>query len=112
MIRVCSYYIHVHVQDGRTALFIASWMGHGEIVQLLLQKHADPHISKKVPRLYNGTTSYIQCHIEQQKSFNIDVGMHHAKNRRNKEIPLSNTIKDTSTIMRNPLPELCREGYA
>ena len=21
-----------------------------------------------------------------------------------------NTIKDTSTIMRNPLPELCREG--
>ena len=24
--------------------------------------------------------------------------------------PLSNTIKDTSTIMRNPLPELCREG--
>ena len=26
--------------------------------------------------------------------------------------PLSNTIKDTSTIMRNPLPKLCREGYA
>ena len=25
--------------------------------------------------------------------------------------PLSNTIKDTSTIMRNPLSELCREGY-
>ena len=24
--------------------------------------------------------------------------------------PLSNTIKDTSTIMCNPLPELCREG--
>ena len=24
--------------------------------------------------------------------------------------PLSNTIKDTSTIMHNPLPELCREG--
>ena len=38
--------------------------------------------------------------------------MHHAKNRGNKEIPysLSNTIKDTSTIMRDPLPELCREG--
>ena len=32
---------------------------------------------------------------------NMDVGMHHAKNRGNKE-PLSNTIKDTSTIMRNP----------
>ena len=40
---------------------------------------------------------------------NMDVGMHHAKNRGNKD-PLSNTIKDTSTIMRNPLPELCREG--
>ena len=26
--------------------------------------------------------------------------------------PLSNTIKDISTIMRNPLSELCREGYA
>ena len=24
--------------------------------------------------------------------------------------PLSNTIKDTSAIMRSPLPELCREG--
>ena len=24
--------------------------------------------------------------------------------------PFSNTIKDTSTIMRNPLSELCREG--
>ena len=24
--------------------------------------------------------------------------------------PLSNTMKDTSTVMRNPLPELCREG--
>ena len=34
--------------------------------------------------------------------------MHHAKNRRNKEIP--NTIKDTSKIMHNPLPEICREG--
>ena len=32
---------------------------------------------------------------------NMDVGMHHAKNRGNKD-PLSNTIKDTSTIMRNP----------
>ena len=26
--------------------------------------------------------------------------------------PFSNTIKDTSTIMCNPLSELCREGYA
>ena len=40
---------------------------------------------------------------------NMDVGMHHAKNRGNKEIPLA---MDTSTILRNPLPEVCtcREG--
>ena len=35
-------------------------------------------------------------------------GMHNAKNRGNN---LSNTIKDTSTIMRNRLPNyICREG--
>ena len=38
---------------------------------------------------------------------NMDVGMHHAKNCGNKESPLAiYTIKDTSTIMRNPLSEL------
>ena len=40
-------------------------------------------------------------------------GMHHVKNRGNKlkEIPLAiYTIKDTSTLKRNCLPELCREG--
>ena len=41
--------------------------------------------------------------------------MHHAKNSGNKKFPyqysiIKNYIKDTSTIMRNPLPELCREG--
>ena len=41
---------------------------------------------------------------------NMDVGMHHAKKLCKQGYPLSNTIKDTSTIMRNPLPELCREG--
>ena len=33
--------------------------------------------------------------------------MHHVKNCGN---PLRNSIKDTTTIMSNPLPELCREG--
>ena len=33
---------------------------------------------------------------------NVDVGMHHAKIRGNKEIPLAILSKDTSTIMRNP----------
>ena len=39
---------------------------------------------------------------------NGDVGMHHAK-KLWKQGSLSNTIKYTSTIMRNALPELCRE---
>ena len=39
----------------------------------------------------------------------MDVGMHHAKKSWKQGYPPSNTIKDTSTIMRNPLPELCKE---
>ena len=38
---------------------------------------------------------------------NSDVGMHHAKNSGNKK---SSTIKDTSTIMRNPLSEYVGGG--
>ena len=41
----------------------------------------------------------------------MDVGMHRAKNRGNKEIPLAIQSRiATSTIMDNPLPELSREG--
>ena len=45
----------IHIQDGETALYIASWKGHMEVVQLLLQKHADVSISKMVyyNTLYN-----------------------------------------------------------
>ena len=38
----------IHVQNGKTALYIASCEGHMEIVQLLLQKHADVSIFKTV----------------------------------------------------------------
>ena len=38
----------IHVQDGRTALFIAGGKGHMEVMQLLLQKHADVSISTTV----------------------------------------------------------------
>ena len=43
-------YIWLHtVQDGETALYIASWKGHGPVVELLLQtEHTDVSISMKV----------------------------------------------------------------
>ena len=45
--------------------------------------------------------------ITSEMSFNCQLmnGMHHAKKLWDQESPFSNTIKDTSTIMRNPLPE-------
>ena len=41
--------IHIIIQDGRTALYLAINKGHGSIVKLLLEReHADVNISKKV----------------------------------------------------------------
>ena len=37
-----------HVQDGATPLSIASQKGHGAVVKLLLQQHADVSICKTV----------------------------------------------------------------
>ena len=38
----------IHVQDGETPLYIASWKGHGAVVKLLLEQHADVNICKTV----------------------------------------------------------------
>ena len=38
----------LHVQDGRTALYIASWKGHDRIVELLLKREADVNHQKEV----------------------------------------------------------------
>ena len=38
----------IHVQDGATPLYIASWNGHAAVVKLLLQQHADIGISGTV----------------------------------------------------------------
>ena len=41
--------VRVYVQDGQTALYIASRNGHGPVVKLLLQtEHTDVNISMKV----------------------------------------------------------------
>ena len=49
--------------------------------------------------------------IQVQKSFNMDVGIHHAKNRGNKEIPLailSRILAQSCVIL--CLDYVCREG--
>ena len=38
----------LHVQDGRTAIFVASWNGHDQIVELLLKKEVDVNHQEKV----------------------------------------------------------------
>ena len=38
----------LHVQNGQTALYIAGWKGHDEIVELLLKKEADVNHHQKV----------------------------------------------------------------
>ena len=46
-----------HVQDGKTALYIASDKGHGPVVEQLLQmEHTDVNINMEV---YNYDTRYI-----------------------------------------------------
>lgn len=42
----------LHVQDGQTALYIASNNGHGEIVKLLLKREADLDHETKVSVLH------------------------------------------------------------
>ena len=52
----CTYYdtcmyidVHVYIQDGQTALYMACKVGHGPVVELLLQtEHTDVNISRKV----------------------------------------------------------------
>lgn len=38
----------LHVQEGNTALYGASWKGHDQIVEMLLRREADVNHQKKV----------------------------------------------------------------
>ena len=38
----------LHVQTGQTAVYIASWKGHDQIVELLLRREADVNHQTKV----------------------------------------------------------------
>ena len=38
----------LHVQNVQSALFIASWNGHDQIVELLLRREADVNYQEKV----------------------------------------------------------------
>ena len=49
---VCWY---MYLQDGRTPLYIASCKGHGAVVKLLLQQHADVSICRKVMWLHRSS---------------------------------------------------------
>jgi len=39
---------HTHVQDGCTALLLAADKGHEDVVQLLIEAHADPDLQDEV----------------------------------------------------------------
>ena len=45
----------MYLQDGRTPLYIASQKGHGAVVKLLLQQHADINECKKVMWLHRSS---------------------------------------------------------
>ena len=42
------YSNYLHMQDGKTPMYIASQHGHTDIVRLLLENKADPNISDEV----------------------------------------------------------------
>ena len=49
------------MQDGHTPVYWASYNGHTDVVQMLLQNKADPNISNKVSRVLVNST--LQCCI-------------------------------------------------
>jgi ankyrin repeat protein len=48
----------IHVQDGKTPLYIASQKGHGAVVKLLLEQHSDVSICMKVMWLHRSSMCF------------------------------------------------------
>ena len=51
-------YSPLHVQDGQTALFIASYNGHDQIVELLLRREANVDHQTEVRPLFACSSNY------------------------------------------------------
>ena len=62
-IMTCTVYcgVYVYIQNGATALYIASDKGHVAVVELLLQKHANVSICKKVYTCITTDSPYCVC---------------------------------------------------
>ena len=62
-IMTCTVYcgVYVYIQDGETALYIASDKGHVAVVELLLQKHANVSICTKVYTCITTDSPYCVC---------------------------------------------------
>lgn len=48
MIKSATIMSRLHIQEGNTALYGASWKGHDQIVEMLLRREADVNHQKKV----------------------------------------------------------------
>ena len=63
------FHLCIYIQDGCTALYLASQEGHVAVIQLLLQRHADVSICAEVCTVTLG-----QCIVSILFSHTLEVG--------------------------------------
>lgn len=61
---ICKIPSFFHAQNGRTALFLASWRGHVAIIHLLLQRQANVNICTKVWTLIKRQCIVLFCFVD------------------------------------------------
>ena len=86
----------MYMQDGRTALNIASSKGHAEVVELLLKKHADVSISQMVYYIDECSSlwaSESKAHTERMSVKTISGGARQAKRS------LDSTVSSLLTVI-------------